>query len=53
MKRGVKKNDPLPQKGTRAAQKIRTGLGQIRPKGRKITSGCPSKVSNYVAGRPG
>ena len=25
------KNDPLPQKSMRAAQKIRTGSGQIRP----------------------
>ena len=47
------KNDPLPQKGTRTAQKIRTGSGQICPKGRKFTSECPGKVSNDVAGRPG
>ena len=48
-----KENDPLPQKGTRATQKNRTGLGQMRPKGRKFTGGCSGKVSNDIAGRPG
>ena len=52
MKRGGEKNDPLPQKGRRTAKKICMGSGQILPKGKKFTGGCPGKVSNGDAGRP-